>query len=379
MTLSRPETVVHGGDLDGARESFPDAPEPWIDLSTGINPEPYPLPELAPAIWSRLPQAHEMRALIGAAARRYRAQSPEMVVAAPGTQALIGLLPRLMERTRVAILGPTYAEHAAAWQRQGHDVSEVRELASAQSANVVVVVNPNNPTGRVVAAGELARLAQVLHERGGLLVVDEAFADVMPGDVSLVPALPPSAIVLRSFGKTYGLAGLRLGFAIAHAGIARRLDDLLGPWAVSGPALAIGTAALADDGWLQRSRHNLERGCRRLDELLEACGCVHLGGTPLFRLATHPRAPAIAGIARAPRHSRAPVRGGARVAALRVARSGSRMAAPRAGIERSARAALNRRGRVLIQPSARATSRSSSVSVASMLAPRQSPVMPPSR
>ncbi len=294
MALTRPETVRHGGDLDGARASFPSAPEPWIDLSTGINPEPYPVPELAPSTWAQLPQASSMRALIDAAAHRYGARSPAIVVAAPGTQALIGVLPRLIGPTRVAILSPTYAEHAAAWRREGHDVSEVRELASAQSATVVVAVNPNNPTGRVVPADELHGIAQMLQGRGGFLVVDEAFADVMPDDLSLVPDLPPGAIVLRSFGKTYGLAGLRLGFAIAHAEIAERINDHLGPWAVSGPALAIGAKALADDAWLARTRATLESHCRRLDALLEACGCTRLGGTPLFRLVSHPHAPELA-------------------------------------------------------------------------------------
>jgi cobalamin biosynthetic protein CobC len=153
----------------------------------------------------------------------------------------------------------------------------------------VVVVNPNNPTGRVIAGGELRGIAATLERQRGLLVVDEAFADFAP-EVSLIPELPASAVVLRSFGKAYGLAGLRLGFAVAREGLARRLRTELGPWPVSGPALAIGAAALADSDWLARARERLVEDCQRLDALLIARGFALLGGTHLFRLAQHARA-----------------------------------------------------------------------------------------
>lgn len=294
MAPDRTQTVLHGGDLDAVRRQFPDAPEPWIDLSTGINPNAYPLPELPASAWSGLPQTSREQAQRRVAARRYGAASPEMVVAAPGTQALIQIVPRLTAPTRVAVLGPTYGEHAVAWQREGHDVADVDDLAAAGSAAVVIVVNPDNPTGRIVEAVALRELAAVLGGRGGLLIVDEAFADVMPGGLSIVPELPSSTIVLRSFGKTYGLAGVRLGFAVAHEDIASRLRALLGPWAVSGPALEIGIAALGDDVWLDAARRRLEAGSRRLDTLLESSGFDIVGGTPLFRLADHARAGQIA-------------------------------------------------------------------------------------
>lgn len=284
------ESIVHGGDLDRARKEFPDAPEPWIDLSTGINPDAYPVAGVAPEAWTRLPQADEQEALLRGAAQCYGAASPQMVVAAPGTQALINLLPRLTPPARVAILGPTYAEHSASWRRTGHDVVEVHTLADAERAGIVVLVNPNNPTGLVVPRSKLLRLAATLEARGASLVVDEAFADVGPHEASLVPELPPNAIVLRSFGKTYGLAGLRLGFAIAHEALAQRLRDALGPWAVSGPAIAIGTRALADDAWREAALARLTASCHRLDALLSAAGCSLVGGTLLFRLAQHPDA-----------------------------------------------------------------------------------------
>lgn len=290
MARMRAETVLHGGDLDAARRQFPRAPEPWIDLSTGVNPQSYQVPELATEIWSRLPQPSSARALREVAARRYGAATPERIVAAAGTQALIQIIPRLVGQSRVAVLGPTYREHAAAWRREGHQVIEISDLASAKSARVVVVVNPNNPTGRVVPADELRDLAATLDQRDGFLVVDEAFADVMAPEISIISGLPRATLVLRSFGKTYGLAGLRLGFGIAHEEIALRLRDLLGPWSVSGPAIAVGVVALADDRWLKRSREKLESGGLRLDALLQAAGCAAIGGTPLFRLVSHPKA-----------------------------------------------------------------------------------------
>jgi cobalamin biosynthetic protein CobC len=163
-------------------------------------------------------------------------------------------------------------------------------LAAMSDSDVAVVVNPNNPTGRLVGGEQLHQIAAELGRREGLLVVDEAFVDVMDPAASLVPELPPGAIVLRSFGKTYGLAGLRLGFAIAEAPLARRIGDLLGPWAVSGPAIAIAQRALSDVAWLLAARERLTGDAARLDGLLRGAGCEIIGGTPLFRLAAHPAA-----------------------------------------------------------------------------------------
>jgi cobalamin biosynthetic protein CobC len=272
--------IAHGGDLGDVRRRHPQAPQPWIDLSTGINPLPYPVADLPADAWSRLPSHDAEQTLIAAAAQRYRCQ-PGQLIAAPGTQALIQILPRLVPHSRVAIVGPTYAEHALNWHRNGH---EVRVVANLEAADVVVVVNPDNPTGRLLPPQALRAVA------ARLLIVDEAFIDLMPNEASLAGALPDNAIVLRSFGKTYGLAGLRLGFALAPTPLAARLRDELGPWAVSGPALSIGATALTDDAWLQAAAARLTGDARKLDALLVAAGFTILGGTPLFRLADHPKA-----------------------------------------------------------------------------------------
>ena len=267
------KSTVHGGDLGKVRHRFPDAPLPWIDLSTGINPVPYPVPPLPEDSWTRLPMREAEEALLAAAAARYGVRDPAAIVAAPGTQALIQLLPRLVPKSRVAILGPTYEEHALCWAAEGHTLVE-------GDADVTVVVNPNNPTGRLLTPAEL-------RNRRGLLVVDEAFMDFLPPEASLAADLPPETIVLRSFGKAYGLAGVRLGFAIGAKGLIDRLKHMFGPWAVSGPALEIGRRALDDSAWLQTSATRLDADCRRLDGLLAGAGCEFVGGTALFRLFNH--------------------------------------------------------------------------------------------
>lgn len=282
-------TIAHGGGLIAARAQFPKAPEPWIDLSTGINPLPYPVPDLAPDAYHRLPEPEEVRRLEAVAAQAYGVADPNMVVAAPGTQILISLLPHLLRLDRVAIVGPTYAEHAAAWVAAGSTVAVVPNIAAIDAGSGVVLCNPNNPDGRRVRDAELLTLSK----RVEALLVDEAFADLEGPGLSLAPMLPANAIVLRSFGKTYGLAGLRLGFAIAAPIVAQTIRAMLGPWAVSGTAVEIGTAALADSAWLNATRARLNDDVARLDNLLTAAGAGMVGGTHLFRLAETPDAQAI--------------------------------------------------------------------------------------
>jgi len=280
------------------RRRYPHAPHPWLDLSTGINPVPYKMPPLEPDALTRLPEPADEHALRRAAARAYGVADPEFVAAAPGTQVLIGLLPVLFRARSVAVLGPTYAEHARAWTLAGAEVRMVDRFEALEDAETAVLCNPNNPDGRRIEPARLRDLADRLADRlaahGGLLVVDEAFADLEPGPLSVAGVLPhPSLIVLRSFGKTYGFAGVRLGFALASAERSRLLREVLGPWAVSGPALAVALRALRDDAWLATAAQRLDAGARALDALLAQAGIRVIGGTRLFRLAESPEAPAI--------------------------------------------------------------------------------------
>jgi len=283
-------SVYHGGDLAAARAAFPDAPEPWLDLSTGINPNAYPMPKLDPEIWARLPDRGRLQSLERVAAERYGVANGASVVAAPGTQALIQLLARLRGASEIGILDFTYAEYEKVWRGVGAKPYIVETLDALAEFDVAVVVNPNNPDGRLIPEQGLVALASKMARRGGLLIVDEAFMDVMPAGYSLAPKLPDGAVVLRSFGKTYGLAGVRLGFAIASAKLGEELRGMLGPWAVSGPAIEIGCAGLADREWLARSIADLLDHSAALDQALLRHGFGLVGGSPLFRLASHPNA-----------------------------------------------------------------------------------------
>jgi cobalamin biosynthesis protein CobC len=283
--------LLHGGDLAAARRQFPDAPEPLLDLSTGINPDSYPLPQLPADAFARLPDAASLHRLAAAAARAYGAPSGDHVVAAPGTQILLPLVAGLSPPGRARILGPTYAEHLRVAALVGHRAQEVATLDHLAEADFAVLTNPNNPDGRIVERDALIAIADALKRRGGFLVVDEAFMDVSPVDASLAGAVDRGGlVVLRSFGKFFGLAGLRLGFALAAPPIVERLAAMLGPWAVSGPAIAVGTTALADVVWANATRTQLAHAASRLDALLAAAGLDVVGGTSLFRLVQTPRA-----------------------------------------------------------------------------------------
>ena len=278
--------IEHGGAIDAAVARYGIPKGRWLDLSTGINPNPYPLPDVPAETWTRLPDEALDASLRQAAASRYGAADPACVVAAPGSQALIQWLPRLRAPSRVAVLGPTYREHAASWSAAGHRVAEIAASEPPEGdVDVVVAVNPNNPDGRVIEPARLLALLDALQREGGLLVVDEAFADAVP-DVSLAPrAGRRGLVVLRSFGKFHGLAGLRLGFALASPDMAGHLGQALGPWAVGGLAAAIGAAALADASWAEKTQARLAADAGRLDDLLRGSGLTVAGGTPLFRLA----------------------------------------------------------------------------------------------
>ncbi len=190
--------AYHGGALDVARRLAPDAARPWIDLSTGVNPHAYPLPDLEPEVWTRLPASEALAELEAAAARRYGV-TPEIVVAGPGTQALIQTLARIFSHGVAGVLGPTYGGHEEAFAAAGAHVAIKTALADLTGCKVAIVVNPNNPDGRIARRDDLLDLHARLRLRGGLLIVDEAFAD-FDGQESLAPGLPAGAIVLRSFG-----------------------------------------------------------------------------------------------------------------------------------------------------------------------------------
>ncbi|MEO9337981.1 threonine-phosphate decarboxylase CobD [Mesorhizobium sp. SB112] len=275
--------VDHGGSFERARKLFPNAPEPWIDLSTGINPHSYPLFDLPATAFTRLPEPSRAKELTAIAAKAYGAASSRQIVAAPGTQILLPRVASLVGPGRAMVLGPTYAEHERAARIAGHDVSITGDFEALFGADLAILVNPNNPDGRIVPRQDVLRLARHLQAKGGLLVVDEAFMDVGPreesvaGDVAL-----GGLVVLRSFGKFFGLAGVRLGFGISSEEIAAKLDAELGPWAVSGQALEFGIKALSDEVWQSEIRVRLALEAGRFASLFSRFGVEVSGGTSLF-------------------------------------------------------------------------------------------------
>ena len=268
----------HGGNLDVACARFGGRVEDWIDLSTGINRQPYPIGEVPQWSWTALPSRAEIEALHEAARTAYATSAAVLAVA--GAQAAIQMLPHLVPPGRARILAPTYNEYAPLLAAAGWQVEGACELDALSGADLAVVVNPNNPDGRRHEPRDLLALASCEKR----LVVDESFADAVP-DVSLAAeAGKAGLLVLRSFGKFYGLAGLRLGFVLGSEADVAALAAMAGPWPVSGAAIEIGRRALLDRAWAEATRTRLARDAGRLDALARGAGWTLVGGTPLFRL-----------------------------------------------------------------------------------------------
>lgn len=271
-----------------AAERYDITPEQWLDLSTGINPQGWPVPPLPASCWQRLPE--EGDGLEQAAAVYYGAAH---LLPVAGSQAAIQALPMLRAPCRVGILAPSYAEHAAAWRRQGHEVIALDADAIPgllPGLDVLLLVNPNNPTGERFGAEQLRRWQAVLAARGGWLVVDEAFMDATPEQSLAGECGEPGLIVLRSLGKFFGLAGARVGFVLAWPQLLQQLAGMLGPWAVSGPSREVARMALADTPWQGNSRQRLAQEATRLQRLLGRFGLAPAGGSVLFQYCPTPLA-----------------------------------------------------------------------------------------
>ena len=283
------DAIVHGGRLHAAAVDYGIPVSQWLDLSTGINPAPWPVPPIPAWSWTRLPETEDG---LAQAAQHYYGATHALPVA--GSQAAIQALPTLRAQpSRVGVLTPAYAEHAHAWQRCGHHVIALAAQEIDQAINildVLVVVNPNNPTGQRFTPTILMRWHAQLAARGGWLVVDEAFMDVTP-EASLAWATHRTGlVVLRSLGKFFGLAGARVGFVLAEPTLLRRLHRQLGPWAVAGPARAVALRALHDQTWQVAARVQLAQAAQRLTTLLSQHGLATSGGTALFQWIQTPRA-----------------------------------------------------------------------------------------
>ncbi len=281
----------HGGGLDAAVASYGGTRADWLDLSTGINPVPYPIGEISTDAWTALPDQGAMDRLLRAARRFWNVPDGAEIVAANGASAIIAKMPYLTSHSGSAYIPrPTYNEHQAAVEASPHWVMS----DDPDDAQMHVYVHPNNPTGEVWGAKRMGGRVRT--------VIDESFCDVMPEKSHINLAGDHGVIVLKSFGKFWGLAGLRLGFAIGapdtlnpmertnppvgkeQNAACATLAEHLGPWAVAGPALEIGERALEDVAWAEATRVRLHRDATRLDLLMTAAGAKVVGGTDLFRL-----------------------------------------------------------------------------------------------
>ncbi|WPZ22032.1 threonine-phosphate decarboxylase CobD [Sulfitobacter faviae] len=267
--MQKPDQRDHGGGVDAAAARFGGERSDWIDLSTGINPAPYPIPALPAGAWTALPDAAAQDALLAAARGFWQVPEGAAILAVPGASSAIARIPALAPKGRVRIPGPTYNEHAASFAENGWQVVERGETEAA------VHVHPNNPDGRLWPLAETT---------APLSIIDESFCDITPNATLMVQARVPGTLILKSFGKFWGLAGLRLGFVIGDPALVARLEQMLGPWPVSGPALHIGAAALRDETWAEATRARLGAEATRLDGLMTTAGAEIVGGTPLFRL-----------------------------------------------------------------------------------------------
>jgi len=265
-----PNTRDHGGGLDDAILKYGGNRTNWLDLSTGINPIPYPIPKVPNHFWHSLPDSQAQSALLSAARKFWKVPNGANIIASSGVSQLIAMLPSLLPVNCVEIIGPTYNEHAAAFQSSGWTVG--------QTGSVRVIVHPNNPDGNqhVISKQDA--------KNTDLMIIDESFCDVTPDETLINLTDQNNVIVLKGLGKFWGLAGLRLGFAVAAPELIKKITDRVGPWAISGPAQFIGQAALTDNSWIIKTRSRLREDSLRLDNLMIEYGNKPLGGTDLFRL-----------------------------------------------------------------------------------------------
>ncbi len=280
---------MHGGALDRAVAKYGGEKAQWLDLSTGINPDPYPLPKVRSDVWHRLPDEELLEACHDAARKYYRSSAGVGIIAAPGTQALIQLLPQLTQAQKVWIVGPTYNEYERVFARCAETIIRQDLPQQIDDIDLIVVGLPNNPDGRLIDVDAVVELSRQLHIRGGLVLVDAAFGDVLNEGRHQLAELPSATgvLVLRSFGKFFGLAGLRLGFALGAPELIERIRDLLGPWAASGPSLAVGASAMRDHDWIDRAGEKLVQMRSQVEALLLRHGFTLVGATDLFVTASH--------------------------------------------------------------------------------------------
>ena len=295
--------IRHGGELSRIQVRYPEAPKPWLDLSTGLNPRPWPWrdnvsPNDIMAATTYLPNQNGFNFCHDAWTGYLKTGTPDEWTLAAGSQAVINLLPNLFPDYGVCLPDPTYGEHVRVWQKAGRPVSRIDATELFQrpfpARQVLIVTNPNNPDGHLFDPDDLIALAARLRDQDSFLIVDEAFCDVLPEQSLAGRTLPSNIVLLRSLGKFFGLAGLRIGMFRAAGALREEMRDMLGPWQVNGPALLIAGHALRDESWIVQTRQRLKQDGDRLRDILSQAGLQISGSTDLFCLTRSEEAAEIA-------------------------------------------------------------------------------------
>ena len=272
--LSKPNCVpIHGGDIVSASQKHNIPIDKWLDLSTGINPCGYPIPAVHDHFFRSMP--YQSRAFSKAVSSYY---GFENFLATNGSQQVIQVLPSLLEPMSVLLPEFGYQEHRHAWMLNGNYIESypafdpctakktIEKKLSEKKPFHLVIINPNNPTGMCFDPSQLALWADQL-SKGAKLIIDEAFIDAVPQHSVLVNSFSENMLVLRSFGKFFGLAGLRLGFTFASPDIINTLKQKVGIWDVNGPAQAIATEALCDNLWISNSLSEIQLNAEKNRDL----------------------------------------------------------------------------------------------------------------
>ncbi|MCE7795474.1 aminotransferase class I/II-fold pyridoxal phosphate-dependent enzyme [Sphingobium sufflavum] len=278
----------HGGGIEAARARFGDDGGTWIDMSTGINPDAWPVPDDLAVDWQRLPGQAALAALEAAAAAHFGIDAAH-VCALPGSEVGLRLAGTILPGPAWH-LGPSYRTHGEMF---GGSAPVARAGWVGTDRGTVILANPNNPDGDILPRERLQAI-MARREAQDWLVVDEAFADPDPSvSVTGLVADDRPLLIFRSFGKFFGLAGVRLGFVLGPRTVIERFRKALGAWPVSAAAIAIGTAAYRDSRWIAQARERLHAKALALDILLRRVGHAPLGECPLFRLIETPDAAAL--------------------------------------------------------------------------------------
>ena len=267
--------IQHGGDIDLAIKKYGGQRADWIDLSTGINRTSYPWQESVKVELRDLPSSKLLMGLEKAASRAYKVAEGTDTAAVQGAQQIISLLPICLKNyNSVAILGPTYNEYEKAFKSSGIKAETVSEVSKLSSSDIAIIVNPNNPTGKVIAEEILDDLSKKVR----ILIIDESFKMFSSRRIQKFD----NVIQINSLGKFFGLAGVRLGFVSGPSDFIKSVREMLGPWPISSIAAEIGIIALNDTTWISEMEKILLEGSNVLHKACSTKNWKLVGKTNLF-------------------------------------------------------------------------------------------------